>query len=27
MNLQTDYDLRLAAANHDLKTIKLRPAA
>ncbi|HWZ50783.1 MAG TPA: hypothetical protein VNW54_04900 [Granulicella sp.] len=25
MNLQTDYDLRLAAANHDLKTIKPAP--
>jgi len=27
MNLQTDYDLRLAAANQDLKKIKPRKAA
>jgi antitoxin HigA-1 len=27
MNLQTDYDLRLAAANHDIKKIKPREAA
>jgi addiction module HigA family antidote len=27
MNLQTDYDLRLAAANQDLKKIKPRTAA
>jgi len=27
MNLQTDYDLRLAAANQDLKKIKPRRAA
>ena len=27
MNLQTDYDLRLAAANQDLKKVKPRKAA